>query len=254
MHIWLQTPAGQQVLAWESERFDATVADMFGYHALQLGLGGIQSLRSNRMPHRWLALDDPTSAAGSFATDFTALPFEDGSLDLIVMPHALEFCTEPHAALREVERVLVPEGRLVLSGFNPASLWGLRQGRQRLLRRMGVGMGGLFLPERGDFIAYRRLRDWLRLLSFEVTASQFGIYSPAMRSQAGLDRMAWLEGVGGRFWHVFGAVYLVVAVKRVRGMRLLRAPTRKPVFATAPVSVANKAHHAWTIDPDSSEK
>jgi SAM-dependent methyltransferase len=163
---------------------------------------------------------------------------------LIVMPHALEFCAEPHAALREAERVLVPEGRLVLTGFNPASLWGLRQARQRLLRRFGLGE--LFLPERGDFIAYHRLRDWLRLLSFEVTASQFGVYSPAMRSEGGLARMAWMEGLGGRFWPVFGAVYMVVAVKRVRGMRLMTPPLRKPVFTSAPVSVANKYHQSWT--------
>ena len=38
-------------------------------------------------------------------------------------------------ALREVERVLVPEGRVVIFGLNPMSLWGLRQRRAHLYRR-----------------------------------------------------------------------------------------------------------------------
>ncbi|WP_223717365.1 class I SAM-dependent methyltransferase, partial [Escherichia fergusonii] len=59
--------------------------------------------------------------------DFHALPFPANSLDLVVLPHALELASDPHETLREVERVLVPEGRVVILGFNPASLWGLWQ-------------------------------------------------------------------------------------------------------------------------------
>jgi ubiquinone/menaquinone biosynthesis C-methylase UbiE len=71
------------------------------------------------------------------------------SLDLVTLPHTLEMHVDPHATLREVERVLVPEGRVVICGLNPASLWGLRQRRARLYQRMGFGR--LFLPDAGDF-------------------------------------------------------------------------------------------------------
>ena len=154
--------------------------------------------------------------------EFDALPFESSSLDLVLLPHTLELARDPHLALSEVERVLVPEGKVVIAGFNPASLWGLRQGGGRLLGRLGVRRSaGLFLPTEGEFIAYSRLRDWLRLLSFEVEAGRFGCYRPALRSDKWLSRSAWIDSLGPRWWPVFGAVYLLVAVKRVRGMRLV---------------------------------
>ena len=114
-------------------------------------------------------------------TEFGALPFPEASLDLVVLPHTLELNTDPHATLREVERVLVPEGRVVICGLNPASLWGLRQRRAHLYRRLGFGE--LYLPNAGEFIGYWRLRDWLRLLSFEVESGRFGCYRPAVRTE-----------------------------------------------------------------------
>ena len=166
MHDWFATPPGRYLLAWEQAQFDQAVADVFGYHALQLGLAAVDGLRTNRMPYRWLALDDPAMARQSaLVTDFTALPFPANSLDLVVLPHTLELSSDPHATLREVERVLVPEGRVVVCGLNPASLWGMRQRRAHLYRRLGFGE--LFLPQAGDFIGYRRMRDWLRLLGAE---------------------------------------------------------------------------------------
>ena len=245
LHDWFQTPPGRYLLAWERAQFDACVADIFGYHALQLGLPELDALRANRMPHRWLANGSGTAGvpAGRAAlmTDFAALPFPANSLDLVLLPHALEFNVDPHATLREVERVLVPEGRVVISGINPASLWGLRQRRAHLYRRFGVGE--LYLPDVGNAIGYWRMRDWLRLLSFEVEAGRFGCYRPAVDSEKWLQRFDWMDRAGERWWPILGAVYFLVAVKRVRGMRLV-GPSWKavPSRAGTPVSVANRTH------------
>ncbi len=283
---WLETPAGCYVLHWEQTHLDLAVADLFGFHAVQLGLPELDALRANRMPHRWLATEAPTQPASvpvqtaiagdaEFALmgdakvalvgevdgaqplpptpprtavalhcDFDALPFDTASLDLLVLPHALELARDPHLALREVERVLVPEGRVVIVGFNPSSLWGLRQWLGRLRRRFSAHpRRELFLPADGEFLSYRRLRDWLRLLSFEVEAGRFGCYRPPLGAQKWLARFAWADRVGERWWPVFGAVYFVVAVKRVRGLRLVglaRAGNRAPHAAAAPVTVANQ--------------
>jgi SAM-dependent methyltransferase len=239
---WFETPPGAYLLDWERGQFDRAVADLFGYHALQLGLPLLQGLRANRMPHQWLACDDPARAGprAAFLTDFAALPFAEGSLDLVLLPHTLEFSADPHATLREVERVLVPEGRVIICGLNPASLWGLRQRRARLYRRLGFGE--LFLPDGGAAIGYWRLRDWLRLLSFEVESGHFGCYRPSVRSDKWLGRFEWMDRAGDRWWPIFGAAYFLVAVKRVRGMRLLGPAWKSaPAIASAPVSVANKA-------------
>ena len=237
---WFETPPGRYLLAWERLRYADAVSDVFGYHALQLGLPELDALASNRMPHRWLACEQPTTRAPTaLRTDFAVLPFAQASLDLVVMPHTLEWGADPHATLREVERVLVPEGKLVLTGLNPASLWGLRQRRARMFRQWGWGQ--LYLPDAGGFIAYRRLRDWLRLLDFEVQSSQFGCYRPAVDSDHWLERTAWMDTVGQRWWPILGAAYCIVAVKRVRGMRLLSPAWKTPkLSANAPVSIARK--------------
>lgn len=249
LHEWFETPPGRYLLEWESAQFDRTVADIFGYHALQLGLPELDALKTNRMPHRWLATSEPVAVANGAAsaaprtalvTDFAALPFAENSLDLVVLPHALELNVDPHATLREVARVLVPEGRVVICGLNPASLWGLRQRRAQLYQRLGFGTP--FLPAAGEFIGYWRLRDWLRLLNFEVETGNFGCYRPAVRSEKWLGRFRWMDWGGDHWWPIFGAVYFLVAVKRVHGMRLLSPAWKAPRgVAAAPVSIANRA-------------
>jgi SAM-dependent methyltransferase len=280
---WFQTAPGRYLLGWEQAQFDLAVADLFGFNALQLGLPELHTLSTNRMPQRWLGLPeellqaDPAShmlvtsegphrvdgdaarALGepglwpsggpsprvALVTNAAALPFPPACLDLVVLPHTLELSADPHHVLREVERVLVPEGRVVISGFNPNSLWGLRQSRARLAGRVGASaLSDLYLPEAGEFIGPGRLRDWLRLLSFEVESERFGCYRPAVRSEKWLQRFGWMDGSGARWWPIFGAVYFLVAVKRVQGVRLL-GPAWKPRRATAnaPVSVANRKEH-----------
>jgi len=243
MHEWFETPPGRYLLAWERAEFDRAVADIFGYHALQLGLPELDALATNRMPHKWLGLRAPDVVPGAarptLLTEYAALPFETNSIDLVVLPHSLEFNPDPHATLREVERVLVPEGKVVISCLNPLSLWGLRQRRAHLYRRLGLGQ--LYLPDAGEFIGYRRLRDWLRLLSFEVETGSFGCYRPALATEQWLGRFDWMDHAGQRWWPILGAVYFIVATKRVRGVKLmgkLWKPAR--VRATAPVPLANR--------------
>lgn len=254
---WLKTPPGQYLLAWEQQRIDQAVADIFGYHALQMGLHELDGLRANRMPHRWLASDTldlpervpvdvsvsahPHSVPVALHCDAEALPFASNSLDLIVMPHTLELAEDPHAALAEATRVLVPEGRLVIVGFNPVSLWAMRQNLGRTGHSLRMGDERLFLPSAGDFIGYWRLRDWLRLLSYDIEVGKFGCWRPPWNSQKWLDRFAWMEGVGERWWPVLGAVYFLVAVRRVRGMRLVGKVRKERVKAgAAPAVVANR--------------
>ena len=257
---WLQSAPGRHLLAWEQQRLDDALADAFGFHAVQLGLPELDGLRANRMPHRWLVSNarhpfdafarsgcnevEPASAARrvSLHCEFDALPFANASIDLVVLPHSLEFAHDPHLTLREVERVLVPEGRLVIAGFNPASLWGLRQRAGRLRRAFGFARGrSLFLPRAGEPIGYWRLRDWLRLLGFEVDVGRFGCWRPPIASEVWLERWRWLDRIGEHWWPVLGAVYFVVAVKRVRGMRLvgLLKPERRQ-SASAPAAVARR--------------
>ena len=270
---WLATPPGSYLQQWECERLDEAVVDVFGFHALQLGLPELDALRANRMPHQWLAAGAPMSRHGpdeqagatdpdappppraiALRCDFDALPFPNHSIDLVVLPHTLELAHDPHRTLAEVERVLVPEGRVVILGFNPTSLWGVRQRLGRMRHSLGRRRGGLFLPNAGDFIGYWRLRDWLRLLSFEVEGGRFGCYRPPLVSQRWLDRFAWMDRTGERWWPVLGAVYFLTAVKRVRGMRLIGLAAKERVKPkAAPAVVAQRRQPQRALDTTTNE-
>ncbi len=232
---WLASPPGRYVLDWEQTHFDEAVGDVFGYHAVQCGEPELDALRANRMPHRVHALrgGDPLPAHDRPRVrieHFEELPFDSQSLDLLVLPHVLEFAHDPHQVLREADRVLRPEGRLIVSGFNPASLWGARQWAMR-------GMLTPFLPREGHFIAVPRLRDWCKLLGFETERARYGCWRPPCRTQLWLDRTRFMERAGDRWWPICGAVYMVSAIKRVRGMRLIgpawKRPSRSRAIAVA---------------------
>ncbi len=239
---WLRTPAGAYVLAWEQACLDALTVDIFGYNAVQIGLPQIDALAANRMPNKWLAatataLAPPDLVAArpvALMLDYAELPFASQSLDLVVLPHVLEFVAEPHQVLREVERVLIPEGQLIICGFNPASLWGLRQVAGRVAR-------SAYLPSDGEFISMPRMKDWLKLLNLGVSRSHFGCYAPPCRTTHWLERFAFMEKAGQRWWPYLGAVYTVHAIKRVKGMKLIGPVwTKNPASAPQAVPATNR--------------
>jgi SAM-dependent methyltransferase len=205
---WFGDSLGRHLLEKELAYFDGAVVDIFGYNAFQLGLSSIDFLRASRIVMRCRV--DANGSAGLRA-DFRDLPIASNSTDLILLPHVLEFSANPHEILREVVRVLVPEGQVVISGFNPWSLWGVR----RLFARKGG------YPWNGRFLNLPRLKDWLTLLGLEITAGQMSCYAPPCINQKWLDRFFFMEAAGDRWWPVAGGVYFLQAVKRVRGMRII---------------------------------
>jgi SAM-dependent methyltransferase len=208
---------------------NAWVADVFGFHAVQLGWPALESLRMNRMPHRWRVDNEGSAlrADAALRADFVALPFPSASLDLIVMPHTLELATDPHHTLREAERLLVADGRLILIGFNPVGLWAW--GPQR--------PGGLSSVARSAWMGHWRARDWLHLLGFEIQQERFGCYRPPLVNATWLDRCTWLDRVGAHAWPALGMIYAIEAIKRVHGVHLIQ-PRRTPPLRSMPAAVA----------------
>ena len=228
---WIETPLGQYLLEREQDYFDRAVADVFGYNAFQLGMPQVALLRASRIPLR--ARIAPEGGVDMRA-DFRDLALASASADLVVLPHVLEFAEHPHQILREVARVLMPEGHVVLSGFNPLSLWGWR----RIFNRGDY-------PWSGSFITLMRVKDWLALLGFEVIGGQMACYAPPSRQQKWLERFKFMEAAGDRWWPIAGGVYFLQAVKRVRGVRLIMpkwsdrlAPVKQ--LAASPQKVGEK--------------
>jgi SAM-dependent methyltransferase len=222
---WLETPLGAYLVEQEQRHFDSAVADLFGYHAIQIGLPQIDLLRASRMTLRTRAAP---IAPADLRTDYAALPVASNVVDLVVLPHVLEFSLHPHQILREVERILMPDGQLLIAGLNPWSLWGI----QRTLS----GGGGEF-PWQGEFISLLRLKDWLTLLGFEATAGRMACYVPPVTQAGWLRRWGFMESAGNRWWPFAGGVYFLQAVKRVHGMRVIQPRWTERVRARPSLAV-----------------
>ena len=247
----LGAPLAARLLAWEQQQADALLADVFGYHAVQLGWPALQALRSNRMPHRWLAqaefepMRPEASPLHDLALDSRAWPWPADSLDLVVLPHTLERSADPHACLREVERVLIAEGQVLITGFNPWSWWGLKASR----RWQRQGLQDTAPP---TLIGYRRLRDWLRLLGFEVQVSRFAGWTPPLRSEPWMQRLQWMDKAGERWWPILGGVYLLMATKRVPAGRWVHGRRWRTV--RSPAAAAPIAHSDTLFGRPAAEK
>lgn len=227
MHFqnWLETPQGRYVLQWELAKHELLLADVFGFNAVQVGLSHHDYLRGNRMPFR---IRCARESLAEVQADPWQLPFGNHSVDLVVLPHVLEFAENPHLILREVERVLVPEGQVVVTGFNPFSLWSAH----RHLFHQSVDA-----PWNGRYISVLRLKDWFALLGFETRGGAFGCYAPPFSQEKWLHRCHFLEAAGDRWWPYGGAVYVLQAIKRQAGMRLVM-PTWNDRKARAKALVA----------------
>ncbi len=222
---WFSTSLGAYLLETEYAFFDHAVADLFGFNALQLGLEQYDLLRANRMPLRVRVGSD-----GGLRAAYADLPLQSTSVDLVILPHTLEFSAQPHQVLREVARVLVPEGRVLISCFNPWSLWGVRRAFTRDRSNF---------PWCGQFINLPRLKDWMALLGFELAGGRMRCYLPPLANEKWRRRFHFMEASGDRWWPFAGGVYFLHGVKRVRGMRVITPqwkvdPLKKNSLAPAP--------------------
>ncbi|MDE1981199.1 MAG: methyltransferase domain-containing protein [Betaproteobacteria bacterium] len=242
LHDWLETPLGSYVLGREQLVLDEAVSNIFGFNALQVFLPELDALRANRIPNK---ITVSPNGDTRLLADPAALPIATQSIDLAVLPHALEFSPNPHAILREMDRVMMPEGRLVITGFNPRSLWGVR-------RFMSRSHGGY--PWSGQFVALSRLKDWLALLGFEVNAGRFWAYAPPFATERLLHRFRFMELAGDRWWGVGGGVYMLQAIKRVQGARLItpcwnRAHADKALASAVRTAVRRSGYSGQKVIP-----
>ncbi len=207
---WFNSPLGKHVFAAELEQLQDILPGLFGYHILQYGYSAETNyLESSRIVNKSILfldaaeIDKRLCAVHASAEE---LPIAADSIDVIVLPHILEYSKDSHKLLREMDRVLIGDGYVVIIGINPISLWGLWH---------------LFLcwwdemPWSGRLISIPRIKDWLSLLDFEVEKTKCFFFSPPLRNQKLLMKLMPLERLGHYCWPILGGLYVVVAKKRV---------------------------------------
>jgi SAM-dependent methyltransferase len=214
---WFASAPGTTLLEQEQRVIAARLGDCFGYHLLQIGsLANADFLSASRILHRFIVQLHPGGPRPRYPwlrAAATCLPIESDSIDVAVLPHVLEFESQAPQALREAARVLVPEGHLVVCGFNPWSLFGL----WRLARRHSGNA-----PWSGRFLAQSRLRDWFELLGLEMISSDALFFRPPLRSERGLQKMNFLEQIGHSVCSPLCGAFVLTARKRVTRATALR--------------------------------
>ncbi len=233
---WYATPAGQNLYKDLLTKLENLLPHLFGYHALQIGglADEIDLISSSKIGQKiCMTLD---AQKGNVIANPLALPFPENTLDLTVLPHTLDISPKPHQVLREIHRVLISEGHLVLVGFNPISMMGLSKLIFSRSQRA---------PWAAHFFTQRRLKDWLSLLGFKVvTVEHVGLQPPIqnLRFQQRMQALRKAEKVGlGRF----GGLQIFVAKKRELTLTPLPQPWRPsrtmiPVKVTEPTTRQSK--------------
>lgn len=214
---WYDSPLGQRLANAESRLLTETLVNLFGYHLVQIGrLTSENWLCGSRISH-CSVMDFPPAGIADENSGFqgtpTQLPIQADSIDVVVLPHTLEFSLTPHDILREVDRVLVPEGHLVMLVFNPRSSW--------MLWRWVLGWRNK-APWCGRFISTTRIKDWMSLLGFDVTHVEGYFYRPPLQRDSIMKRLGLWEKLGKRAWPILGAANLIIAKKRVTTLTPIR--------------------------------
>jgi SAM-dependent methyltransferase len=215
LRTWYAAGLGRRVLDSEREELDQVLCNLFGYHLMQAGVFVDENLLvASRIPHCFVLdqeadrLSPPLAAVGVRGSTGT-MPIAGASVDVVLLHHTLEFAGDPHRVLREVDRVLIPEGHVVICGFNPWSLWLPWRWLLRWRKQP---------PWCGRALRRARLRDWLALLGFDIVYTSNYFFRPPLRHQGVMNRLGFLEKLGRRLWPALGAGFVLVGRKRVIGL------------------------------------
>ncbi|CAM8357652.1 Methyltransferase type 11 [Candidatus Methylopumilus universalis] len=223
---WFKSPLGQYLLALEYDYINPVVMDTFGFYAIQMGNFDIDFLDQSRIQNKFSL----NSNHPDLMTSNEALPFDEASVDLLIAPHILEQMIEPYELLKEIHRVLMPEGRLIITGFNPVSLWGIK----RLLSF------DIDYPWNTKFISLSKIKEWLPIVGLEMIEGKMGCYVPPIQQESWLRKIHAMEKLGDRWWPMLGGFYSLVIQKRVHGMNAIQPLWKKKLIKT-PVYSAQKS-------------
>lgn len=230
---WYQRPLGQMLADTELAALAAQLPTLFGYYLLVIDPPWSNcTLKDSRIPHHIVQSVVPGAPQETGVTGHTEdWPVMTDSVDAVILPHTLELTSDPHQVLREADRSLIPDGHLVILGFNPRSLWGLR----RVLSRRRVSM-----PWGSRFLSMYRVQDWLGLLGFDTVHCQYLFHRPPVQNVRFLEKLRFMEGFGSGGRLLMAASYILVARKRTIAMTPVK-PGRAQARRLFPVGIPSSS-------------
>lgn len=216
LRTWYSRPLGRLLADAEQNAISEQLPGLFGYHLMIIDPPWeSNNLSGSPISHRFIQSRDrdPAGIAAGLVAHPAEWPVMSDSLDAIIFPHTLELAGDPHQVLREADRCLIPEGHLVILGFNPLGLWGFR----KILTPDRRGA-----PWNTRFFSLSRLRDWLSLLGFDIVHSRYLFHRPPVNKRGILNRLGVLNALDKTNWPLLAGAYLLVARKRELTMTPIR--------------------------------
>jgi SAM-dependent methyltransferase len=233
MTDWFATPLGDYLLQHERRQVQELLKRRFGYHLLQLGCAEMLLHDSSPMGHKFsFCPHEGTSTLHTACARGEAIPLGNESVDLVLLHHALDFSGYQHQLLREVARVLIAGGSVVIVGFNPFSAWGVRA--------LMPWSAGRQSPWNASPLSARRLTDWLKLLDFQVDQVHHGAYALPVNSERSIRWSGWMEAVASRMNWPTGGYYIIHARKQVIPLTPVQRRWRKLPMPAMGLPLAEK--------------
>lgn len=218
----LNQPLIMDLQRHETSLIDAFLKTCFGYFGLYLGISEPILNDNNGIRHRFfLVPEDNVGIKTDCIAQWDELPIQSDCIDVAILQHGLELNDSAHQILREVYRVIIPNGYIIITGFNPYSLFRMRRYFDRSIKSL-------------HFYSAKQVSDWLALLDFKILEKRFFYFIPPFNQADMLKSFQFLEGWGQRFWPFNGAAYFIVAQKRLSSLTPIkvRQSFLKKVLAT----------------------
>jgi len=228
--LWQNSAYGKEFFNTEINILKKNLKNIFGFHLLQIGaekLDYLENLEDKlKINHRIVLSDNlsdkmpqNSSFKSTLYTKDNEIPLASETIDAVLISHGLEQSTDPHGLLREVDRILLPEGYMIILGFNPWSFWGLRKG----LTVKKTSDMELDFPwdTKGKWFSSARICDWLSLLNYKIDFKKHYFYRPCIDNPNILKYTAGFEMVG-KIIPLGAAGFCIVAIKKQVAFELLR--------------------------------
>ncbi len=240
---WYSSNLGNAILQEMKAVLEQILPNVFGFQGLQVGqLSSDSNLLESAGLHRKLVLGDASHIENvNIAADAMHLPIASDTMNLVILPHSLDFCNNPHQVLRETDRILCSDGQLIIIGFNPYSLFGIRHFTM-FWRNI--------VPWNGGFYSRGRLIDWLSLLSFRILEEETFFLRAPIDGRTVLSKTKFFEKIQP-VMGLLGGVYILHARKQTIPVSADRNKWHLPLKGVAVSRLIHRANRRSSRSPDS---
>ncbi|MFT4747893.1 MAG: hypothetical protein ACI8XG_001977 [Congregibacter sp.] len=228
--LWQELPLGDELKSLIESEIAEVSRKIFGYHLVRLGnLSSQIELVACPIKHQVNITSNKQDYTSLLATS-DDLPVSENSVDAFLLAHELDFAKDPHQILREVDRTIMPNGYIILTGFNPLSLCGL-------LKYLPIDKGNVLHEAR--FFSSARVKDWLQLLGFEIVDVKHLLFNELFLQRKLRASSKWSQWCH-QYLPLLTTMYVIVARKREIPLSLIKPKWKANTkFSTMGASVRN---------------